>query len=99
MKSDVKIPKVTGSMKYKLEEMIRENTRISQRYDELIKFFETTGIEFSKLVGEDMAQINLHIAVYSRGCQLMRPHESWSAFIERLMDVFVESKAEMDDGR
>ena len=44
-------------------------------------------------------QVNLHEDVYRRGESLKRPHESWSAFIERLMDMFEESKAEMDDGR
>ena len=44
-------------------------------------------------------QVNLHEDVYKRGESMKRPRESWSAFVERLMDMFVESKAEMDDGR
>lgn len=44
-------------------------------------------------------QVNLHEEVYKRGESMKRPRESWSAFIERLMDMFEESKAEMNDGR
>ena len=44
-------------------------------------------------------QVNLHEDVYRRGESMKRPRESWSAFVERLMDMVVESKAEMDDGR
>lgn len=44
-------------------------------------------------------QVNLHEEVYKRGESMKRPRESWSAFIERLMDWVEESKAEMDDDR
>lgn len=44
-------------------------------------------------------QVNLHEDVYKRGESMKRPRESWSAFIERLMDMFEGSKAEMNDGR
>ena len=44
-------------------------------------------------------QVNLHEEVYKRGESMKRPRESWSAFVERLMDMFEESKAEMNDGR
>lgn len=44
-------------------------------------------------------QVNLHEDVYKRGESMKWPRESWSSFIERLMDMVVESKAEMDDGR
>lgn len=44
-------------------------------------------------------QVNLHEEVYKRGESMKRPRESWSAFIERLMDWVEESKVEMDGGR
>lgn len=46
-----------------------------------------------------MPQVNIHQSVYERGRNMMEYGDSWSSFIERLMDVFVESNAEMDDGR